>query len=176
MTSSRPQTSNADEEQAEHSRQGLRAYLPHTTDDTPIATRGQHLPALLHSLSYSGTPRRTPSWRYLTDLGAKEDSPKKQAATSVRSQRRYSGSSTEDDDGGVSFGRRPFGSSANLSDRMDRRQSNAMITLMTPEMRSQRLIGNSNPRYRWWVFSVCTRLGRMANAGAGSSISRRKKN
>ena len=150
MASSRPPTSNnADEE----SRHGLRAYLPTTTDDAPIATRGQHLPALLHSLSYSGsTPRRTSSWRYLTDLAGnkEENSPKKQHATSVRSQRRYSGSSTEDDDGGgMSFGRR-VGSAANLSERMlDRRQSNAAITLMTPEMRSQRLIGNSNPRYRW---------------------------
>lgn len=31
----------------------------------------------------------------------------------------------------------------------ERRLSNAAAVLMTPQMRSQRLIGNSNPRYKW---------------------------
>lgn len=141
---SRPPTSSADEEHADHARHGPRAYLPHNTDDGAISTRGQALPSLLHNLSTS-TPRRTSSWRYLADLGKRDvdESPKK-GPTSVRSQRRYSGSSTEDDDG-VTFARRPV-----LSPQ-DRRLSSAAITLMTPEMRSQRLIGNSNPRYRWYV-------------------------
>jgi hypothetical protein len=30
-----------------------------------------------------------------------------------------------------------------------RRNSNAASILNTPQMRSQRLIGNSNPRYKW---------------------------
>ncbi|KAB8349433.1 hypothetical protein FH972_023460 [Carpinus fangiana] len=35
------------------------------------------------------------------------------------------------------------------AERADRRASLAAIVLNTPQMRSQRLIGNSNPRYRW---------------------------
>jgi hypothetical protein len=31
----------------------------------------------------------------------------------------------------------------------ERRSSNAASILNTPQMRSQRLIGNSNPRYKW---------------------------
>jgi hypothetical protein len=31
----------------------------------------------------------------------------------------------------------------------ERRNSNAASILNTPQMRSQRLIGNSNPRYKW---------------------------
>jgi hypothetical protein len=144
-----------DEEHGDHaSHPGPRAFLPHTTDDGAISTRGQALPSLLHNLSSTNiTPRRTSSWRYLSDLGKRvsgggtsdsEDSPRKLGgiATSVRSQRRYSNSSTEDEDG-VTFGRRP------VLGPQDRRLSNAAMTLMTPEMRSQRLIGNSNPRYRW---------------------------
>lgn len=38
----------------------------------------------------------------------------------------------------------------------ERRTSEGMAALMTPEMRSQRLIGNSNPRYSWYV---CRRRG-----------------
>jgi hypothetical protein len=32
---------------------------------------------------------------------------------------------------------------------LERRASNAASILNTPQMRSQRLIGNSNPRYKW---------------------------
>jgi hypothetical protein len=32
-----------------------------------------------------------------------------------------------------------------------RRLSDAAKLLMTPEMRSMRLIGNNNPRYNWYV-------------------------
>jgi hypothetical protein len=142
MSLARVPTVHVDEEHADQPRHGMRAYLPHSTDEGAISTRGQALPALLHSLSSNSTPRRTSSWRYLTDLGKShvDESPKKQTATSMRSQRRYSNSSNEDDEG-ISFGRRPS--------TLDRRQSNAAVTLMTQEMRSQRLIGNSNPRYRW---------------------------
>jgi hypothetical protein len=31
----------------------------------------------------------------------------------------------------------------------ERRQSAGVLALMTPQMRSMRLIGNSNPRYQW---------------------------
>jgi hypothetical protein len=39
----------------------------------------------------------------------------------------------------------------------ERRMSEAMLILQKPEMRSQRLIGNSNPRYQWYDYAqpVC---------------------
>lgn len=40
---------------------------------------------------------------------------------------------------------------SNKNGRLERRTSNASETLMTPQMRSMRLIGNSNPRYQWFV-------------------------
>ncbi|TKA73007.1 hypothetical protein B0A55_05201, partial [Friedmanniomyces simplex] len=46
-------------------------------------------------------------------------------------------------------GRRGTFSENNEDWMHDRRMSNAASVLMTPQMRSQRLIGNSNPRYRW---------------------------
>ncbi|KIW09296.1 uncharacterized protein PV09_00213 [Verruconis gallopava] len=122
-----------DEERDGYSRTGLRAVLPLTAEESAISTRGQALPSLIHTLS--STPRRANSWRYLTDL-ARTDT----AHESSRKGRRLSESSNEDDEG-LLMPRRP---------QADRRQSvHAAMTLMTPEMRSQRLIGNSNPRYRW---------------------------
>lgn len=44
-----------------------------------------------------------------------------------------------------------YGSAWESLDRKDKKQSAAPNPLMTPEMRSQRLIGNSNPRYKWFV-------------------------
>ncbi|KAK1080467.1 hypothetical protein LTR33_005525 [Friedmanniomyces endolithicus] len=46
-------------------------------------------------------------------------------------------------------GRRGTFNESNEDWMHDRRMSNAASVLMTPQMRSQRLIGNSNPRYRW---------------------------
>jgi hypothetical protein len=134
-----------DEERGVYYRPGLRAFLPLNTEDGAISTRGQALPGLLQNLS-SSTPRRTSSIRFLSDLGKgspNDDTPKKGSA-SQKSQRRYSDSSYEDEEG-LSFGRRP------TLLPQDRRISEAALTLMTPQMRSQRLIGNSNPRYRWYV-------------------------
>lgn len=39
-----------------------------------------------------------------------------------------------------------------------RRTSTAVTTLMTPQMRSQRLIGNSNPRYEWYTIAALVRM------------------
>jgi cation diffusion facilitator family transporter len=125
-----------DEERGDdYHRTGLRAFLPLSTEDSPISTRGQVLPGLLQTLS-SSTPHRPGSFRFLSDLITGDKSHE------TRSQRRQSESSTEDEEN-LSFGRRP----TLLPE--DRRVSNAAMTLMTPQMRSQRLIGNSNPRYQW---------------------------
>ena len=39
----------------------------------------------------------------------------------------------------------------------NRRMSNGSQALNTPQMRSMRLIGNSNPRYQWYVLCWCVR-------------------
>ena len=101
------------------------SYIP-AREDSVISTRGQNLPALLQSI---GTPptRRPSSFRF--DLGEDVDGPKKPGERSRRNS-----FETIDED-------RPA---------YERRASeHAAKTLMTPQMRSQRLIGKSNPRYRW---------------------------
>lgn len=62
---------------------------------------------------------------------------------SNRSERRGSASSDEDVDTLRS------GLLAAYINNSERRLSAGAAVLMTPQMRSQRLIGNSNPRYRW---------------------------
>ncbi|KAF2258681.1 hypothetical protein CC78DRAFT_477720 [Lojkania enalia] len=64
------------------------------------------------------------------------------------SERRGSRSSDEDDLEGFRYGlESSWGPSER--EREDRRQSIGAQILNTPQMRSQRLIGNSNPRYKW---------------------------
>jgi hypothetical protein len=117
----------SDEVLASSHRQTLRAFLP-LSEDVAISTRGQTLPALLHSLSTP--PRRISTFRLsdqLDDVESQRDSGEHERRKS------WDAHSAEE--------RRP-----GLDER---RLSNAAFVLMTPQMRSQRLIGNSNPRYRW---------------------------
>jgi hypothetical protein len=103
------------------------SFIP-ARDDSVISTRGQNLPALLQSI---GTPpvRRASSFRF--DLGEDIEGQNKSAEQSRRNS--VDAKSIDED--------RPA---------YERRASeHAAKTLMTPQMRSQRLIGNSNPRYRW---------------------------
>jgi hypothetical protein len=104
----------------------LKGFLP-LNEDATISTRGQYLPSLLRNRS--GTN--------LSKLGASFD-----RKASLLSLRRNS----EDIESGPAV--RDENASAEDKDR-DRRMSAAMNVLMTPQMRSQRLIGNSNPRYKW---------------------------
>ena len=100
----------------------LTAFLP-LSEERPISTRGQNLPSLIHNMS-SGP-----------------------AVTRRRSSVRYERRSSEDDvESGRSHGLTMAWGGA--SEREDRKMSVAPV-LMTPQMRSQRLIGNSNPRYKW---------------------------
>ena len=100
----------------------LTAFLP-LSEERPISTRGQNLPSLIHNMS-SGP-----------------------AVTRRRSSVRYERRSSEDDvEPGRSHGLTMAWGGA--SEREDRKMSVAPV-LMTPQMRSQRLIGNSNPRYKW---------------------------
>lgn len=110
-------------------RSGLKAFLP-LSEDTAISTRGQNLPSLLQSI---GTPpiRRTSSFRF--DLSEDPEAQRRSGEYSRRSS--IDARSIDERDGRPTF---------------ERRQSeHAAKILMTPQMRSQRLIGSSNPRYRW---------------------------
>ncbi|OCL14521.1 hypothetical protein AOQ84DRAFT_428860 [Glonium stellatum] len=100
----------------------LKAFLP-LSEECPISTRGQNLPSLIQNISSSQTLTRRPS--------------------SIRYERR---SSEDDIESGRSRGLTMAWGGG--SERDDRRMSVASV-LMTPQMRSQRLIGNSNPRYKW---------------------------
>ncbi|ORY16102.1 cation diffusion facilitator 10 [Clohesyomyces aquaticus] len=107
-----------------HRISSLKAFLPLSADSAAISTRGQNLPALLQSRSAGQALSRRPS-----------------------STRR---NSMEDSDDDLEMGRphglmMPWGG----PDRDDRRLSVGAQILNTPQMRSQRLIGNSNPRYQW---------------------------
>ncbi|KAK0304072.1 hypothetical protein LTR01_007689 [Friedmanniomyces endolithicus] len=113
----------------------LKDFLPLSSDPV-LPSRSQGLPGLISSRSQ-------------TNIAA------------LRGQRmRRRKSSTGDDDlprrsheserpKDLEAGRRGTYNESNEDWMHDRRMSNAAGVLMTPQMRSQRLIGNSNPRYRW---------------------------
>jgi hypothetical protein len=109
----------------------LRAFLPLSEDATTFSTRGQNLPAILSSL---GTPpqiaRRPSSYRFLNPHDDEE-------------AQRKSGEFDRASLDGQSY-------DETMEAARDRRMSTAAEILMTPQMRSQRLIGKSNPRYKWY--------------------------
>jgi hypothetical protein len=123
----------------------LRAFLP-LSEDSPFGTRGQKLPALIQSFGTPPLARRASTFRFLE---GQED---------LEAARRLAENDSHDPEERDGAG--------------DRRMSNAVHILMTPEMRSQRLIGNSNPRYKWCVVSAEEREKIVANTESGSDISR----
>jgi hypothetical protein len=102
----------------------LRGFLPLSEDSSTFSTRGQNLPGLIQTFGTPPIARRASTFRFLE---GHED---------VEAARRLADESNgfEERDGAG-----------------DRRMSSAALILMTPEMRSQRLIGNSNPRYKWYA-------------------------
>ncbi|KAI9880646.1 MAG: hypothetical protein M1830_001650 [Pleopsidium flavum] len=108
---------------------GLKGFLP--ISDDLVSTRGQALTSLIQSRSSAS----------LQDL---------RPHASPRRQSTYR-NTDEESDGGLSKVI-SAGSGARERDgreREDRRISAGAQALMTPQMRSMRLIGNSNPRYQW---------------------------
>lgn len=106
---------------------GLPGYIP-LNDELPHgSTRGQRLPGLIQSRSN-------------TSLFTLRD----QGGSLARSA---SFAKHPDEEAHARPTRRP--SMANFADHDARRMSTTPEVLMTPQMRSMRLIGNSNPRYRW---------------------------
>ncbi|KAK1822637.1 hypothetical protein LTR12_002984 [Friedmanniomyces endolithicus] len=113
----------------------LKDFLPLSSDPV-LPSRNQGLPGLISSRSQTNIA----------------------ALRGQRMRRRRSSAGDDDPPRGSQESERPRDLEAgrrgtfneNMEDWMhDRRMSNAASVLMTPQMRSQRLIGNSNPRYRW---------------------------
>ncbi len=104
----------------------LRGYLP--LSEELVSTRGQVLPSLIQNRSSAS----------LKDL---------RGSIGPRRFGNYSYESDEEldveRDGDSSIRENRTG--------INRRMSNVSQVLNTPQMRSMRLIGNSNPRYQWWV-------------------------
>jgi hypothetical protein len=104
----------------------LRAFLP-LSEDSAFSTRGQNLPAIIQSFGTPPVARRASTFRF---LDGQEDVEAQRRLVDL--ERSHDSHDFEERDGAT-----------------DRRMSSAAAILMTPEMRSQRLIGNSNPRYKW---------------------------
>lgn len=115
----------------------LRGFLPLASDS--VSTRGQNLPSLIQSRSSAS----------LRDV---------RAYLNQRKQSTYHDDTDDEPDverngdvrGGQMLGKGQSPAS-NKYGRLERKTSSASEALMTPQMRSMRLIGNSNPRYQWYV-------------------------
>jgi len=105
----------------------LKDFLP-LSDDSVFPNRGHRLPALIQSRSSANISSRWQRARRRSSVG--ENAP-------WRAHEGGGEGGNLDDTGDY------------WDDYHDRRMSNAANVLMTPQMRSQRLIGNSNPRYKW---------------------------
>ena len=113
----------------------LRGFLPLSDTNSPLSTRGQKLPSLLQSRSTTNAK----------DLWAQP--PQRRSATPETNEDDES-DVERDADGGYDG---PSPAKSRLS-KMDRRMSGVSDggeVLMTPQMRSMRLIGSNNPRYQW---------------------------
>lgn len=107
---------------------GLRNFLPLSED--AVSTRGQRLPSIIRERSTAS----------IKDL---------RAQFAQRHQSTYINDRDNDQDverEGDSQGRDKWGDGPR---EMQRRMSNGSQALMTPQMRSMRLIGRNNPRYEW---------------------------
>lgn len=123
-------------EQARHFRIGRPAGFLPLSEDTNFSTRGQHLPALIQSQS----------------SGNVHDA-RKYASPNLHTRRRSSFGSSDLHRTTSSDGEHPnlsaIGHDLEAQSLLSEDERRRMSILMTPEMRSQRLIGNSNPRYHW---------------------------
>lgn len=101
-------------------------FLPVNSDDSLIfSTRGQNLQSVMMAQS-------------------------QQRHFSMSSQRRLSvNRESRDEERGLGSPARNLSAEREGRHMKERRMSSGAKTLMTPEMRSMRLIGNSNPRYHW---------------------------
>jgi cation diffusion facilitator family transporter len=112
---------------------GAKGFLP-LSEETAISTRGQHLPQLIRERSTNNAPRRrrssldgnfAPATSYEDTAAVSDNEPPTPQQARFRA------------------------TAADPNPDASRRLSSGAAALMTPQMRSMRLIGNSNPRYRW---------------------------
>jgi hypothetical protein len=134
------------------STRSIRAFLP-VADETVLSTRGQALPLLISQLSHSNRPgdsRRNSFFAPVDDhshhhrdveSGAQRNSAEYERGRPVHSR----ASSIQ---AGLSADQQSLWRERSHEDR-GRIADAAMALLMTPQMRSMRLIGNTNPRYKW---------------------------
>ncbi|THY31634.1 hypothetical protein D6D01_02836 [Aureobasidium pullulans] len=115
---------------------GVKSFLP-LSEESALSTRGQHLPQLIRERSATNTPGRrrrssldgnfAPGTSFEDSAAVSDNEPP------TPSQPRLKATAAVADQNPDAF----------------RRLSSGAAALMTPQMRSMRLIGNSNPRYRW---------------------------
>ena len=128
----------------------LRGFLPLSGTDSTLSTRGQALPSLIQSRSSanikdmrSQLAQRRPEAPDLDGGGSDVERDADTASTP------FGGPSPAKSRSG-----RPIRRSSMIGDSAD--------VLITPQMRSMRLIGNSNPRYRWGqYYKTDAELGEM---------------
>lgn len=122
----------------------LKDFLP-LSEDTSLSTRGQHLPGLIASRSSNNVSglRDQGRGRRRSSLGS-DDLPRRSNETDRPAQQP---NGYHDPD--VARRYNPVAGWGGGDEADQRRMSMAQSILYTPEVRSQRLIGNSNPRYRW---------------------------
>ncbi|KAI9688023.1 MAG: hypothetical protein M1820_010330 [Bogoriella megaspora] len=111
-----------------------RNYKPRNDEASILSSRGQSLPQLISSRSG-------------TNVHALREQSSPRRASTFAIGRRLSGPSLYDEYSDIEYGSGTPALSG--GDHDERRASVAANLLNTPQMRSQRLIGNSNPRYKW---------------------------
>jgi hypothetical protein len=116
----------------------VRAFLP-VNDESILSTRGQHLPALLQHRS-TNQLRRSSSFFLATE----DNDPEAGGRSSGEFERARPPHSRHNSSAGVLD---HDGEQRSMDER--RFSDAALAVLMSQQMRSMRLIGNSNPRYRW---------------------------
>lgn len=109
----------------------LRNFLP--LSEETVTTRGQRLPSIIRE-------------RSVTSLAELRHPRSHRRAHSIVSN-------SEDEQDVESHGDRPGRDRGGEGDAQ-RRMSSASLALITPQMRSMRLIGNNNPRYQWFAHGL----------------------
>lgn len=129
----------------------LRGFLP--LSDDIVSTRGQKLSSLIQNKSAANLHN------VRSRLEQRQQSTSNQVIDTDEDQ------ASNDNENDIERG--DVGKSNRLQtsgepEQERTRRSTASDILMTPQMRSMRLIGNSNPRYQWYVLKllgVRTKLG-----------------
>jgi hypothetical protein len=132
----------------------MKALLP-MNDESAFTTRGQHLPFMLSQLGSSVRERVSVSRRGSffvgpdeRDLEVAENPTFERIRTREGTPGRPSLLSAMSVDGNIWSNGYHQG---DLRDAESRRPSEALALLNAPQIRTMRLIGNSNPRYQWYV-------------------------